>query len=168
MANPRPLLPSPVNGTVAVWHVLNQKSADIQGWRAGRRPLAAQLPSTLWHDLRQTPLSGSALASLSGSAGTWRRSGSNSLQWSPLSPQRCAPGKRKDLRALLLSFLSGLPESTTLLLPVKTRALRAAPFRYAGLDTPRHALFSPDSKPRNRMVFCPLDLLFTWVSNEPG
>jgi hypothetical protein len=56
---------------------------------------------------RQTPLSGSALASRPGSVGAWRRSGSNSLQRSPLSPQRRAPGKRKDLRSVLVSFLSG-------------------------------------------------------------
>jgi hypothetical protein len=154
---------------VAVWHVLSQKSADIHGSRAGRCPHAAQLSRALWRNSRQTPLSGYALASLPGSVRTWRRSGRNSLQRSRLSPQRCAPRKRKDLRTLLLSFLSGLPESTTLLLPVKTRALRVALLRYAGLDTPQHALFAvvrPDSKPRNRMVFCPLDLLFTSVSRK--
>ena len=152
---------------VAVWHVLSRRCADIHGSRAGRCPLAAQLPRTLWHHSRQTPLSGSALASLPGSVGAWRRSGSNSLQRSPLSPQRCAPGKRKDLRAVLVSFLSGLPESIRLLLPVKTRALRAALLRDAGLDTPQHARFAAvrtDSKAKNMRLFCPLDLLFTSVS----
>jgi len=107
---------------VAVWQVLSQKSADIHGSRAGRCPLAASLDRALWHNSRRTPLSGYALASLLGSVGTWRRARRNSLQRSPLSPQRCAPGKRKDLRVVLQPFLLGLSESTTLLLPVKTRA----------------------------------------------
>jgi hypothetical protein len=44
-----------------------------------------------------------------------------------------------------------LPESTTLLLEVSTRALQVALLRYTGLDTPQHALFAvvrPDSKPK--------------------
>jgi hypothetical protein len=134
---------------VAVWHVLSQKSADIHAdVQAVARSLHS-FPARCDTRCRQTPLSGSALASLPGSVGTWRRSGSDSLQWSPLSPQRCAPGKRRDLRALLLPFLSTLPKSSTLLLPVKTRALRVALLRYAGLDTPQHALFAavrPDLK----------------------
>jgi transposase len=107
---------------VAVWHVLSRQRADIHADVQAVARSLLRWTARCGTRCRQTPLSGSALASLPGSVGTWRRSGSNSLQRSPLSPQRCAPGKRKGLRALLLPFLSGLPESITLLLPVKTRA----------------------------------------------
>jgi hypothetical protein len=56
-----------------------------------------------------------------------------------------------------------------LLLPVKTRATRVALLRYAGLDAPQHALFAavrPDLKAKNMRLFCPLDLLFTSVSEK--
>jgi hypothetical protein len=53
---------------VAVWHVLSQKLAD-------NHADVQAVARTLWYNPRQTPLSGSALASLPGSAGAWRRSG---------------------------------------------------------------------------------------------
>jgi hypothetical protein len=150
---------------VAVWHVLSRRCADIHAdVQAVARSLlrwTARCGTTPGKRRSQALLLRHYLDQL----GRGRRSGRNSLQWSPLSPQRCAPGRRKDLRALLLSFLSGLPESSTLLLPVKTRALRG----YAGLDTPQHALFAvvrSDLKLTNRMVFCPLDLLSTSVSTS--
>jgi hypothetical protein len=149
LANPKRLLPLPVScwwpsGTCSVDGVLIS-TGPVQ---AVARSLHS-FPARCGTRCRQTPLSGSALASLLGSVGAWRRSGSNSLQRSPLSPQRCAPGKRKDLRALQLPILSTLPKASTLLFPVKTRATRVALLRYASLDAPQYALFAavrPDLK----------------------
>jgi hypothetical protein len=49
---------------VAVWHVLSRHCADIHGSRAGRRTHIAPLVRALWHNSRQTPFPGRALASL--------------------------------------------------------------------------------------------------------
>jgi hypothetical protein len=107
---------------VAVWHVLSQKSADthadVQAVARSLHSFPARCGTTPGKRRSQALLLRHYLNQL----GRGRRSGRNSLQRSPLSPQRRAPGKRKDLRALLLPFLSGLPESITLHLPVKTRA----------------------------------------------
>ena len=156
MANPRQLLPSPVScwwpsGTCSVDGALISMG-PVQAVARTLHSFPARCGTTPGKRRSQAMLLRHYLDQL----GRGRRSGRNSLQRSPLSPQRRAPGKRKDLRALLLPFLSGLPKSNTLLLPVKTRALLLALLRYAGLDTPQHALFAvvrPDSKPRNRWVF---------------
>jgi hypothetical protein len=62
------------------------------------------------------------------------------------------------LRAVLLPVPSGLPESTTPLLPVKTKPWRAAPLCFAGLDTAQHARFegvTPDPKAKKWDGFLP-------------
>ena len=60
------------------------------------------------------------------------------------------------LRAFLLPFSSGLCEFTTPLLEVSTKPWRAAPLRFAGLDTAQRARFgflTPDSKAKKWAVF---------------
>jgi hypothetical protein len=154
---------------VAVWHVLSRQFADIHAdVQAVARTLlrwTARCGTTPRKRRSQAALLRHYLDQL----GRGSRPGRNSLQRSRLSPLRRAPGRRNNLRAFLQSFLSGLPEFTTPLLAVSTRALRAAPLRFAGLDTAQHARFegvTPDSKAKNEMVFCPLDLLYTSVSSK--
>jgi hypothetical protein len=92
----------------------------------------------LWHDSWQTPLPSRALALLLGLAGTWGRPGGNSLQWPRLSPQRRTPRRRNAASCCSVAIFSqaclSLPRCFTLSRP---EPYRAAPLRYAGLDTAR-------------------------------
>jgi transposase len=123
---------------VAVWHVLSRHCADIHGSRAGRRTHTAQLSRALWHAVSANAVprprscvttlinsdAGEGVEEIHSSGRVYRLSGTH------------REGETR-LRAFLLPFLSGLRESTTPLLAVSTRALRAAPLRCAGLDTAR-------------------------------
>ena len=111
LANPKRLLPLPVScwwpsGTCSVRSRLIPMG-PVQAVARTLHSFPARCGATSGKCRSQAMLLRHYLDQL----GRGRRSGSNSLQRSPLSPQRRAPGKREDLRALLLPFLSGRPDS---------------------------------------------------------
>jgi hypothetical protein len=123
---------------VAVWHVLSRQCADIHGSRAGRRPHTAQLSRTLWHDSRQTPLSGRALAPLPGSTGTREKAWKQSTPVvASLASQACTGKEERGFELFCCPFSQACLSLPRRFSRSRPEPWRAAPLREAGLDTAR-------------------------------